>query len=68
MAMLGRQGIPEFLLKVQYPNPLDFEDALGPLDEFSLVTIKKGGKSFKMHRLVQLVTRKWVKRYNNSKR
>ncbi|KAK0106385.1 hypothetical protein ONS96_004017 [Cadophora gregata f. sp. sojae] len=68
MAMLDRQGIPEFLLSVRYPNPLDLEDALGPLDEFYLITIEKGGKSFEMHRLVQLATRKWVERYGDSKR
>jgi hypothetical protein len=68
MAMLDRQGIPEFLLNVPYPNSLDLEDALGPLDEFSLITIEKGGKSFSMHRLVQLATRKWVTRYSDSKR
>ena len=68
MAMLDRQGIPEFLLNVQYPNLLDLEDALGPLDEFSLVTIEKGGKSFEMHRLVQLATRKWVELYGDGQR
>ncbi|KAG9229521.1 hypothetical protein BJ875DRAFT_488840 [Amylocarpus encephaloides] len=40
MAMLDRQGIPEFLLPVRYPNALDLEDALAPLDEFSLITIE----------------------------
>ncbi|KAH7342496.1 hypothetical protein BKA65DRAFT_400861 [Rhexocercosporidium sp. MPI-PUGE-AT-0058] len=68
MAMLDRQGIPEFLLNVQYPNPLDLEDALAPLDEFSLITVEKGGKSFEMHRLIQLATRKWVEQYGNGKR
>jgi hypothetical protein len=58
MAMLDRQGTPEFLLNVPYPNSLDLEDALGPLDDFFLITIEKGGKSFGMHRLVQLATRK----------
>jgi tetratricopeptide (TPR) repeat protein len=68
MAMLDRQAIPEFLLCVQYPDPLDLEDALAPLDEFSLITIEKDGKSFEMHRLVQIATRKWIERYSDSKR
>ncbi|KAG9239765.1 P-loop containing nucleoside triphosphate hydrolase protein [Amylocarpus encephaloides] len=68
MAMLDRQGIPEFLLNVQYPSLLDLEDALGSLHEFSLITIEKGGKTFGMHRLVQLATRKWVEKYGDNKR
>ncbi|OBT91277.1 hypothetical protein VE02_00373 [Pseudogymnoascus sp. 03VT05] len=68
MAMLDRQGIPEFLLRVQYPNPLDLEDALAPLDEFSLITIENGGKAFEMHRLVQLATRKWLERFGDGER
>lgn len=62
MAMLDRQGIPEFLLGVKYPDPLDLEEALAPLHEFSLITTEKGGKSFEMHRLVQLATRKWLEK------
>ena len=59
-AMLDRQGIPESLLSATYQDPLDFEDALSTLHEFSLIIIEKGGKSFEMHRLVQLATRKWL--------
>ncbi|KAH6694334.1 hypothetical protein BKA61DRAFT_647691 [Leptodontidium sp. MPI-SDFR-AT-0119] len=68
IAMFDRQGIPEFLLCVQYPNPLDLEDALAPLDEFSLITTEKGGKTFEMHRLVQLATRKWLELYEEAER
>jgi tetratricopeptide (TPR) repeat protein len=60
MAMFDRQGIPESLLFATNQHPLDFEDALSPLHEFSLITIEKGGKSFEMHRLVQLASRKWL--------
>ena len=65
MAMLDRQGIPEFLLCIQYPNAIDFENALGILREFSLITTEEGGKFFEMHRLVQLATRKWLERYED---
>ncbi|KAH8682822.1 hypothetical protein BGZ60DRAFT_205902 [Tricladium varicosporioides] len=68
IAMFDRQGIPEFLLSVQYPNLLDLEDAIAPLDEFSLITTDKGGKAFEMHRLVQLVTRRWLERYGDSEK
>ncbi|KAG9244063.1 hypothetical protein BJ878DRAFT_576053 [Calycina marina] len=67
MAMLDRQGIPEFLLNVRFSNPLDLEDATGSLGEISLITIEKSGKIFGMHRLVQLATRKWIERYVDRK-
>jgi tetratricopeptide (TPR) repeat protein len=60
IAMFDRQGIPESLLLATNQHPLDLEDALSPLHEFSLITIEKGGKSFEMHRLVQLASRKWL--------
>ena len=63
IAMLDRQGIPEFLLSYKYPDPLDHEEALAPLDEFSLITVEKGGKTFEIHRLVQLATRIWLEKY-----
>ncbi|KFY95938.1 hypothetical protein V498_03016 [Pseudogymnoascus sp. VKM F-4517 (FW-2822)] len=68
MAMFDRQGIPEFLLCVKYSNPLDLEEALGPLDEFSLITVETGGNTFEMHRLVQLATRKWLERFGDGER
>jgi hypothetical protein len=61
MAMLDRQGIPEFLLSAYYPKALDLEAALSPLEEFSLISVGKGGAIFDMHRLVQLATRKWLR-------
>lgn len=66
MAMFDRQDIPEFLLSPQYPNLLDFEDALASLYEFSLIEIEKGGETFKMHRLVQLAVRLWLGIYNEA--
>ena len=33
-----------------------------------MITIEKGGDSFEIHRLVQLVTQKWVERCGDSKR
>src|SRR5947199_2785006 len=34
---------------------------MGPLINFSLVTVELGGKFFEMHRLVQIATRRWLK-------
>jgi len=42
IAMLDRQGIPDFLLYALYPNDLDLEAALSPLEEFSLISVQCG--------------------------
>ena len=68
MAMLDRQGIPDLLLSASYPNALDLEAALSPLDEFSLISIENRGTSFEIHRLVQLATRKWLEQYQEVER
>ena len=68
MAMLDRQGIPDFLLSASCPNPLDLEAALNILDEFSLISVEKGGTRFEMHRLVQLAMRKWLEQYQEIER
>jgi hypothetical protein len=57
-AMLDRQGIPDFLLYASYPDDLDFKAAISPLEEFSLISVKRESIRFEIHRLVQLVTRK----------
>lgn len=59
MSVLDRQGIPEFLLRTD-DNPLAFEDALAPLNEFALITSEADGEYFGMHLLVQLATRTWL--------
>ncbi|RDW56402.1 hypothetical protein BP5796_13224 [Coleophoma crateriformis] len=68
VAMLDRQGIPKSLLSVRYASLFDFDKALDPLDEFSLITIEKGGESYEMHRLVQLAMRKWLEWYDDVER
>ncbi|RDW87375.1 hypothetical protein BP5796_03069 [Coleophoma crateriformis] len=60
MAMLDRQGIPEYLFYPHYQDTLSFGNAVAPLNEFSLITIEKEGNSFEMHRLVQLATKRWL--------
>ncbi|KAH8648162.1 P-loop containing nucleoside triphosphate hydrolase protein [Tricladium varicosporioides] len=68
IAMFDRQGIPEFLLHDICPNDLDFEAALNPLEEFSLISVERGSTRFEIHRLVQLATRKWLERHQELER
>jgi len=68
IAMLDRQGIPDFLLHASYQNDLDLEAALSPLEEFSLISVERGSTRFEIHRLVQLATRKWLERYQELER
>ena len=64
MSLFDRQGIPESLLGGRYQKDnnasSDFEDDLNTLTSFSLVAIGVDGHQFKMHRLVQFSTRKWL--------
>jgi tetratricopeptide (TPR) repeat protein len=59
MSMFDRQGIPERLLH-DGMRRLQFEEAIAPLLSFSLIRGQLEQKSFEMHRLVHLSTRKWV--------
>ena len=59
LSMFDRQGIPECLLH-RDDDQLQFEDAIAPLRSFSLVKQQAKERSFEMHRLVQLSTRKWL--------
>lgn len=59
LSTFDRQGIPEFLLHGD-EDQLQFEDAIAPLMSFSLVKQQAKERSFEMHRLVQLSTRKWL--------
>jgi tetratricopeptide (TPR) repeat protein len=60
MSLFDRQGIPESLLVGQYQDDADFETDLSVLTDFSLVGVDVDGDQFKMHRLVQFSTRKWM--------
>jgi hypothetical protein len=71
MSFFDRQGIPEALLRVQSndavsdavaPADIDdgFEDDILMLRDYSLVTVAADEKTFEMHSLVQLATRKWL--------
>jgi len=60
MSLLDRNGVPkEFLSCYSDCSMIELTKALGLLVAFSLISEEKSG-SFDMHRLVQLVTRKWL--------
>ncbi len=62
MAFLDRQNIPELFLLDQDEDPLDntYLVACGELKAFSLVTETARPGTFDIHRLVQMVTQKWL--------
>ena len=45
--VLDHRGIPESSLSATDQKPLDFEDGSSPLNEFSLVVIKKGAEALR---------------------
>ena len=59
MCLFNWQGIPDVLIQ-DNDDHLAFVSAMAPLINFSLVTAELGGKFFKMHRLVQIATRRWL--------
>ena len=60
MSLVFGQGIPmEYLLCGDEVKPHEIEGGLGPLLEFSLVTLNTGG-TFNIHRLVQLSVQHWL--------
>lgn len=51
---------PESLLRRDGEPEIEFVTALGTLQAFSLVSVEKSGTIFKIHRLVQFSTQKWL--------
>lgn len=67
MSYFDRQSIPKLLLCGEDDDEQEFEDAITPILQFSLVT-GIGESSFEMHRLVQLTTQKWLETRNERDR
>ena len=63
MSFLDRQGIPDSLLIEDGEDSFEFEEAVGLLDAFSLVTRNATDDASNMHRLVQMATRAWLQEY-----
>ena len=59
MAFLHRRAIPQALIE-SVVGPDAFPEAMQPLLNFSLVRTEIGGRTFEMHRLVQLALRHWL--------
>lgn len=60
MAFLDKNEIPNDLIQRKVDRPLVLTKALGALKAFSLIQGDKGRESYSLHRLVQLVIRKWL--------
>ncbi|KAB8243117.1 hypothetical protein BDV35DRAFT_407857 [Aspergillus flavus] len=59
-AFLDHSHIPKSLLQKQLKKALDLVKTLGTLKTLSLITPSRDKDSFSLHRLVQLVLRKWL--------
>ncbi|RJE25535.1 hypothetical protein PHISCL_02147 [Aspergillus sclerotialis] len=60
VAFADRHDIPKSLIQHKINRMLDLTKALGILKAFSLVNTNEERSSFSLHRLVQLVMRKWL--------
>lgn len=60
IAFFDKNDIPEYLIRPKSGHPLEFARALGTLKAFSLIQGNDKSKSYSLHRLVQLVIRKWL--------
>lgn len=59
VAFVDQNNIPKSLVQAKVKRALDLTKALGTLKAFSLITANERG-DFSLHRLVQLVLRKWL--------
>ena len=59
VAFVDQHDVPKSLIQGKLKRPLELTKALGTLKSFSLITTNERG-NFSLHRLVQLVMRKWL--------
>ncbi|KAH8722559.1 hypothetical protein GQ44DRAFT_622318, partial [Phaeosphaeriaceae sp. PMI808] len=66
MSFFDRQGIHEDLLRSPSStvNDDEFENDIAKLRDYSFITVTKDAKTFEMHNLIQLATRKWLENWN----
>jgi len=64
MSFFDRQGIPRTLLPIEDYSLVEFNEAIGILEAFSLIESMHNHRSYDVHRLVQLATRTWVSSLN----
>src|SRR5947207_3289784 len=60
MAVLDRQAISDTLLRNENERKTEFTTAIGMLKAFSLITEETKGAIYGMHRLVQILTQRWL--------
>lgn len=61
MSVLDRQGLPDYLFSTRETDlDLDFEGNVARLIEFSLLNSSVDGRTFGMHRLVQIAMKSWL--------
>lgn len=60
MSCFDRQSIPETLLFQKQDSRIAFVSAIGTLKAFSLISSERSNEVFRMHRLVQLATQRWL--------
>ena len=67
MSFLDQQGIPFSLLIADEEDKFDFEEAMGLLEAFSLVTLDTHGFACNVHGLVTVAVQGWLSEYENKR-
>ena len=67
MSFLDRQGIPFSLLTADEEDEFQFEEAMGLLEAFSLVTLDTHRCECNVHGLVTVAVRAWLSEYENER-
>ncbi|KAF4631443.1 hypothetical protein G7Y89_g6691 [Cudoniella acicularis] len=67
MSFLDRQGIPKSLVVNNAENAVDFDRAIGLLEDYSLITSDDTNTLYSIHRLVQDVTIAWLRSQSKSR-
>ena len=66
-SFMDRQGIPFSLLIADNEDKFDFEEAIGLLEAFSLVTLDTHRYACTVHRLVTVAVQAWLSEYENTR-
>ena len=65
MSFMDQQAIPFSLLTADEEDTFDFEEAMGLLEAFSLVTLDTHRYACNVHRLVTVAVQAWLSEYEN---
>ncbi|KAF7508514.1 hypothetical protein GJ744_009227 [Endocarpon pusillum] len=64
MSLLGHYPIPQYILRDEIQNALEFTRAIGILSAFSFISSHDNGESFDILHLIQLSIKKWLESQN----